>query len=72
MASSTRRWKSPISESTTALPAEFVPGKPMSKKRPDPKTAFLEKPCFKTPVPAKARSKRTRTCQGECFCHHLY
>ncbi|KAM2788285.1 hypothetical protein COP1_008940 [Malus domestica] len=33
----------------------------MSEKRPYPETTFLEQPYFKTPVPAKARSKWTRT-----------
>ncbi|KAM1109558.1 hypothetical protein ACFXTH_008816 [Malus domestica] len=33
----------------------------MSEKRPDPETTFLKQPYFKTPVPAKARSKQTRT-----------
>ncbi|KAL6224532.1 hypothetical protein ACLB2K_003387 [Fragaria x ananassa] len=39
-----------------SLPAGFMAVKP--EKRPEPEAL---KPCFKTPVPAKARSKRTRT-----------
>ncbi|KAM5546701.1 GATA transcription factor 5-like [Rosa sericea] len=44
----------------TSLPAGFLAVKPKNptEKRPEPEAL---KPCFKTPVPAKARSKRTRT-----------
>ncbi|XP_050375508.1 GATA transcription factor 5-like isoform X2 [Argentina anserina] len=43
-----------------SLPAGFLAVKPKNpaEKRPEPEAL---KPCFKTPVPAKARSKRTRT-----------
>lgn len=44
----------------TSLPVGFLAVKPknQTEKRPEPEAL---KPCFKTPVPAKARSKRTRT-----------
>ena len=49
-------------EHSTAYPTGALTEKP---KLPDSKLPELEKPvtttCFKTPVPAKARSKRTRT-----------
>ncbi|KAI4327688.1 hypothetical protein L6164_020118 [Bauhinia variegata] len=52
-----------FSEYSTAYPIGTLTEKPKShaEKEPEPGSPVLTQPCFKTPVPAKARSKRTRT-----------
>ncbi|KAI4314792.1 hypothetical protein L6164_027665 [Bauhinia variegata] len=52
-----------FSEYSAAYPTVILTEKPESheEKEPEQGTPVSTKPCFKTPVPAKARSKRTRT-----------
>ncbi|GAV75912.1 GATA domain-containing protein [Cephalotus follicularis] len=53
------------SEYSAAYPTGKLPEEPRSfapnRPKPEPEAPITEKPCFKTPVPAKARSKRRRT-----------
>ncbi|CAN1122127.1 GATA transcription factor 5, partial [Linum perenne] len=49
------------SEYSAPFPAGIVPQKPKSEINFEPAKPVEEEPFFKTPVPAKARSKRTRT-----------
>ncbi|XP_028774617.1 GATA transcription factor 5-like [Neltuma alba] len=52
-----------FSVGSAAYPAGTLMGKAKShaEPRPEPDSRLSTHPCFKTPVPAKARSKRTRT-----------
>lgn len=49
------------SEYSAPFPASIPPEVSKKENRPEPQKQVLTEPCFKTPVPAKARSKRTRT-----------
>uniref|UniRef100_A0A6N2LKT8 GATA-type domain-containing protein n=1 Tax=Salix viminalis TaxID=40686 RepID=A0A6N2LKT8_SALVM len=48
------------SEYAAPFPASFSPPEPHKENPDEQEKAVLEEPCFKTPVPGKARSKRTR------------
>ncbi|KAJ7944206.1 GATA transcription factor [Quillaja saponaria] len=52
-----------FSDPSAAYPAgiSMVKLNSHAEKGPEPETPVSHKPCFKSPVPAKARSKRTRT-----------
>ncbi|KAJ8764524.1 hypothetical protein K2173_006264 [Erythroxylum novogranatense] len=49
------------SEYSTPFPAGIFPAKAENEDNPEPAKPLLTEQCFKTPIPAKARSKRTRT-----------
>ncbi|KAK7262921.1 hypothetical protein RJT34_30502 [Clitoria ternatea] len=49
-----------FSEYSTTFPTVTVT-ESLATKAPEPEKTSLTRPCFSTPVPAKARSKRTRT-----------